>query len=153
MKILGIRVSPSTVRYAILDIKGNNIIFVNQKGENKMDFPAIADSRGKKLDWLYQELERIHSLNEGIDCIGIKEGEYTKIDNSEKRERISLEGLIQLWGYKMKIAVITKIYGGIKGVKSSDAKSFCESNFGRTEKYWSKEMAEALLAAWALREV
>ena len=153
MRILGIRVSPSTVRYAILDWDGESAAFVNQTGENKIDFPANANSRGEKLRWLYQELDRILTLHAGIEMVGIKEGEYKSNETSAKREKASLEGIIQYWAFQNNLPVETKIYGGIKDVKSKDALEFCEANFGRSKTYWTKDMADALLAAWALREV
>ena len=153
MRILGIRVSPSTIRYAILDWDGRIAEFVNKDIENKIEFPANICSRGEKLNWFYQELERIHSLYSDIEIIGIKEGEYINKETLRKREKASLEGLIQYWAYKNSIPVETKTYNRIKDVKSKDALIFCAKKFGRTGTYWTKEMADALLAAWSLKGV
>jgi len=153
MRILGIRVSPSTIRYAILDWDGESATFVNQNSENKIEFPSNVRSKGEKLHWMYQELDRIHSLHPGIEIVGIKEGEYRSSETSSKREKASLEGLIQYWAHQNILPAEAKIYGGIRDVKSGEALEFCETNFGRTETYWTKEMADALLAAWSLREV
>ena len=40
MMILGIRTSPTTVRYAVLDYNGATVSLVNAASENKLDFPA-----------------------------------------------------------------------------------------------------------------
>ena len=87
MQILGIRVSPSTIRYAILDWDGQIAEFINKDRENKIEFPANICSRGEKLNWFYQELERIHSLYPNIKVVGIKEGEYIDTETSRKREK------------------------------------------------------------------
>ena len=152
MRILGIRVSPSTIRYAVVDWDGMNLTFLNRTTENKIDFPANLDSRGAKLNWLFQELDRIISIYPNIELIGVKEGEYIGNETLPKRERASLEGVIQYWSFTKNIPVIMKIYAGIKDVKSREALTFCEKNIGKTETYWNKEMADALLAAWAIKE-
>lgn len=152
MQILGIRVSPSTIRYAIVDWDGINFTFLNRTTENKIDFPVNLGSRGSKLSWLFQELERIVSNYPNIDIIGVKEGEYIGSETLSKRERASLEGIIQYWAYERNIPATMKIYAGIKDVKSREALIFCETNIGKTETYWNKDMSDALLAAWAIKE-
>jgi len=76
MMILGIRTSPTTVRYAVLDCNGASVSLVNADSENKLDFPADCRSIEQKLHWLHQELDWVLRQYPGIERIVIKANEY-----------------------------------------------------------------------------
>lgn len=152
MQILGIRVSPSTIRYAVLEWNGKTASFLNADEENKLNFPANVNSCGEKMHWLHQELMRVLDMYPEINVVGIKEGEYQGMETAGKRERARLEGSVQLWAHQNNLTVDTKIYGGIRGIRSNQAVEFCENNIGRSATYWNKDMTDALVVAWALKD-
>lgn len=151
MQLLGIRTAPKTIRYAIIDWDGKDAIFVNADGENKIDFPADANTIEKKLYWLFRELERILIQYPGIDQITIKTNEYRpKMESVSSREAAYLDAVIVLFAEKENKKVELKLYRGI-GTKRDEVKEFAERNIGISTRYWDIQMADAVVAAWSTR--
>jgi len=152
MQILGIRSAPKEIRYAILEFNGDEIRFVNMDDENKLSFPSEFKNPEDKINWLYDELNRILNSYSKIERIAIKEPEFKRIcSNRADREIEYLNGTILLIAAQKRKCVNIKLYNSI-GTNSSQVKEFAEEKIGRTKKNWNAQMADAVSVAWSESE-
>lgn len=147
MKVLGIRVDPKKTRYALIDYDGNDFTLLNADTESRLLYPANVSAPDEKVDWLYQELERVLHEHQDIEKVCIKTNEYTQSDSKSKRESAYLEGTVLLFCRRKNIPVTVKIYASLS-TRGADIKNHAEQRVGRTAKYWDTKMADAVIAAW-----
>ncbi len=150
-KILGIRTSPTEIRYALLE-KGDDgsISFVNRSGESKLQYPASQTTTADKLKWLKGEIDRIFRQSPDIEQVVIKTNEFSGSENKSKRESTYADAICILVASERNVPVSCKLYSQI-GSTSSEAKRHAEGRVGRTDKYWDAKIADAVLAAYSAR--
>jgi len=156
MKILGIRTSSKAVRYAILELKDDNVTFLNSDSESKLTFPLDKDKIEERVLWLYQEMERIYRSHPDISHIAIKENEYNKRsgETAVVRQATYLSSAVLLFAAHNNINTSLKIYASIEhGMSSSKIKNHSETIVGRTVKYWDEKIADAIAVAYSVFEV
>tara|TARA_R110002020_G_scaffold83397_1_gene206586 strand:+ start:4234 stop:4692 length:459 start_codon:yes stop_codon:yes gene_type:complete len=147
MKVLGIRIDPQKPRYAVVEKDGNNFSLLNATDESRLVFPANIDAPDQRANWLFRELERIIHAHPGIDKVCIKTNEYTQNDTKAKRGSAHLEGVVLLFCAQKNIPVDAKIYASL-ATNSASVQGHAENRVGKTDKYWDKKMADAIVAAW-----
>lgn len=151
MMILGIRTSPTTVRYAVLDCNEAGVSLVNANSENKLDFPTNCQGIEQKLHWFYQELERVLRQYPGIERIAIKTNEFGRGgERASSREAAYLDAVVLITAGSRQLPVNVKLYGQI-GTRRDDVKRFAEAKVQATTRYWNEQMADAVSAAWSVR--
>lgn len=143
MKVLGIRNSPTEIRFAISEKINNNIVLLNINGENKLIFPKHLNSLSQKVGWLYQELENIISNNSDIKKIAIKQNENISTKYSKVQDTAFFDAIAHLIGNHKGIIVSSYVYNNI-GTKSKEVQTFSESFTGKTSKNWNPAMADAI---------
>lgn len=148
MKVLGVRTSPSEVRYAVLSKSTDGtILFENMNGESKLLFPAECTQNEQKLFWLYQELERVIRLYPDIEKIGIKSNEYGRGgESSASRDAAYFDAVVFLYAGSKNISVESKLYRSI-GMTRKTVKNAIEERIGRTNQYWDEKIADAIAVA------
>ena len=150
-KILGIRTSPTEIRYALLETSaGGHIDFINCSSESKLQYPATHTTAESKLHWLKSEIDRIFRQSPGVTQVIIKTNEFSRAENKAKRESAYADAICILSAAEHNIPVICKLYTQI-GTTSKDVKLKAESMVGRTEKYWDTKIADAIMAAYSAR--
>ena len=153
MQVLGIRTSPKTIRYAILDWDGKTSVFVNADKENKINFPAKIQTPEKKVSWLFNEFERILRQHPDVESVTIKSNEYSRgRESGSSREAAYLDGTILLASEINQKKVVMKLYKTMK-TKRDDVKAFAEKNVGLSSQNWDERMADAVIAAWSSRGI
>jgi len=151
MQILGIRTSPSTVRYAIFDWDGTSGRLLNAGGETKLDFPADKTTIATKLHWLREELNRVLRQNPGVTKMAIKCNEYGRGgEKASSREAAHLDAAALMVAGERMLPVEMLVYRSI-GTKRDEVKAFAETNVGRVDPYWNEQIADAIAVAWATR--
>lgn len=148
MQILGIRTSPTTVRYAILNWDGTTASLLNSNGENKLDFPVGCQKIQEKLHWLNQELERVLRQYTGIEKIVIKINEFFGKEKMASREAAYFDAVILMVAGKRRLSADRKLYRAI-GTRRNEVKIFAQKHVGCTTRYWNEQMADAIAAAWS----
>jgi hypothetical protein len=143
MKVLGIRNSPTDIRFAISEKDNGTIVLNNINGENKLDFPKHLTLLSEKVGWLYQELENILSNNPEIKTIAVKQNENVSTKYSKVQETAFYDAIAHLVGNNKGINVNSYVYNNI-GTKSKEVQKYAESFTGRTAKYWNSKMADAI---------
>ncbi|MAI62037.1 MAG: hypothetical protein CBB87_06045 [Micavibrio sp. TMED27] len=151
MLVLGFRTSPTEVRYALLEIDGQDATFTNANGENRLKFPNGMTTADQKLPWLHSECERILRQNQNIEGVVIKTSEYgRRSETANVRLATYMEGvLINLAGQK-NIPLSVKTYASL-GTSRSAVKAFAAAKAGQSQTIWNEQMADAVAAAWAGR--
>ncbi|NHZ46368.1 hypothetical protein [Nitratidesulfovibrio liaohensis] len=147
MKIIGLRFSPDSFRYAVLEKNDGIINFTNANNETKVCKPADLDNIDDICAWIYDEIKRIITINNDVSNIVIKTNEYST-DTKSKRTTIYLEGVATVASKLEGKPVTFKLYSQI-GVSSSNVKDRMESRYGKTKKYWDSKIADAVAAAAA----
>jgi hypothetical protein len=151
MQILGLRTSPSCVRYAIVEWDRNTARLLNAGGEHKLDFPADKSSIAAKVHWLREELLRILRQNPQIVQIALKTNEYSRRgETSASREAAHLDAAALIVAGEKALPVKMLLYTSI-GTKRDEVKVFAEANVGRADPYWNEQIADAVAAAWKTR--
>jgi hypothetical protein len=143
MKVLGIRNSPTEIRFAISEKDNGLIVLNNISGENKLVFPKHLNSLSQKVGWLYQELENLLSNNPDIQIIAVKQNENVSTKYSKVQETAFYDSIAHLIGNDKGLVVNSYVYNNI-GTKSKEVKKFAEDNAGKTDKYWDSKMADAI---------
>lgn len=147
MKVMGIRVDPQRVRYALVESDGAQFTLLNQHTESRLEFPADGAEPQEKVYWLYRELMRVYEQHRDIESVCIKTNEYTPTDNKRKRESAHLEGVILLFCRMNNISVAVKLYSSLE-TRSSDVQADAQQRVDRTDRYWDTKIADAIVAAW-----
>ena len=150
MKVLGIRTAPKQLRFALLEIDGDNIDFINKSTENLIKVPAGVKEVEDILHWQKSEIDRILRQNPDINLIAVKTSEYARSDTKSTRLASYLDAAVLLASKDANIPVCTRIYSQI-GAKRANVKKHAESKVGATDKYWNEQIADAIIVAWALR--
>ncbi|MFC1676633.1 hypothetical protein ACFL3G_06175 [Planctomycetota bacterium] len=149
MQILGIRTSSKAIRYAILEWDKQKVTFLNSGTENKLDYPASIQTVEQKLNWLYQEIERVLRQYNSIEHIVVKTNEYVR-EKAATRQSTYMDGVIMLIAAQRGKKLSTKLYANIqKGLGSKKIQAFAEQVASRSAKYWNTQMADAVVAAWS----
>ncbi len=148
MIVLGIRISPQKTRYALVKYEGPRYEFINADEESRLVYPVDMDTPEKKVNWLYQELERIVQKNLDIRKVCIKVNEFTGGDSQSKRETSYLMGVTLLFCHRKNIPVTMRNYRSL-GTKRAEVLNYAKNRVGSTTKYWDVQMADAVVAAWS----
>ncbi len=158
MLILGVRTSPTEIRYAILEIDGDVVKFINAGGENRLKIPnGLIDSDNpmanvsEKLNWLHNEIERVLRQNPEVEKIIIKASEFGLREKANSRLSSFMEGVILNVAGQKSIPVELKVYKSL-GTKRCEVKTFASSKAGQSVTGWNEQMADAVAAAWIGRE-
>jgi hypothetical protein len=143
MKVLGIRNSPTDIRFAISEKINGSITLENISGENKLVFPKHLTLLSEKVGWLYQEFDNILSNNPDIKIIAVKQNENVSTKYSKVQETAFYDSIAHLIGNHKGISVKSYVYNNI-GTRSKEVQNFAESYTGKTTKYWNSKMADAI---------
>ena len=151
MKHMGIRVSSSEIRYAILSKNADDsIVFENLNNEHRLKYPTHCTTVEAKLLWAKQELERIFRQNPEIEQVVLKTSEFGS-ETKAKRDTTYIDAVVLLVCAEKNIGVVTKLYNQI-GTTSKQTLYHAESRVGRTGKYWNTTMADAINCCfWLIR--
>lgn len=149
MKVLGMRITPQTARYAIVKYDDGVAIFINHDSENKLEFPAALSTIAAKSKWLFLELERIFAQYPDLEQVIVKENEYGG-ETKKRRESNYLVGIIFLIAAQRNINSRSVLYRQLK-TNSGRVKEFAETNIGRSSQYWDTQMADAVAATWVAK--
>lgn len=148
MIVMGLRASAQGIRFALLERNADGtIVFINKDGENRLKYPATIETIDEKLMWVKSEIDRILRIYPNIAKILIKTNEFTGTENSAKRETTYMDAIFLLCAKEHNISVERKLNSQIAS-SSAKAKEYAEQRVGKTDKYWSNEMADAILVAY-----
>lgn len=150
LKILGIRTAPIQLRYALIDVNGDECSLMNANSESLIKVPSGMNDFSELLSWEKSEIDRIIIQNQDIEKIVLKIGEYGRNDTKISRLASCVDAVVMLAAKEANISLETKIYNQL-GTSRVQVKGYAEDRVGRTEKYWNEQIADAIIAAWSGR--
>lgn len=150
MKVIGIRTAPKQLRFAILEIAGTTITFVNQHDENIIKVPVSLSAIEDIIHWQKSEVDRILRQNKGADLVAIKTSEFARTDTKSSRMASYLDAAAMIASKDAHIPVCTRLYSQI-ATKRKMVKAHAEQRVGSTNKYWNEQIADAICVAFAMR--
>lgn len=146
MKILGIRNSPTKIRFCILDGDQTTYVFTNQNGENKIDMPKSLKTEAEIYPWVQSEFRRVFDKYGPFDHMAIKQNENIPTRYSSVRPIMFLDCLATMVAIENNTTFSSHIYNSI-GTKSKEVVSFVESKVNKSNTNWDSQMADAIAAA------
>lgn len=149
MRILGIRNTPSVIRYAILDGDKNKSSFINISEENRLVFPRDMTDINQRICWYKYEIDRILSTYGKFDAVALKHNENIRSNYSQLRDTMYYDATLSLSASCAKIPVEYFVYVGMK-TNSKNIESLCEGLYGKTNSHWDAKMADAIYAAYII---
>lgn len=151
MKILGIKTSPSVIRYAIVEWDGSSAKLINVESENRLRFPATHTTLPMKLVWLQDELEGILRNTADIERVALKTNEYApRRESGSSREAAYYDAMVFLTAGRNAIPVEQYLYSQL-ATKRDQVKEAAEHAVGCSQVNWDEQMASAVLAAYTFR--
>lgn len=151
MLLIGFRSNPKMVRFALVDWDGTNATLVNKNDETRLVYPKGMDQIEDRLSWLSDELDIVFRNNLNIKKALIKTSEYGRSESKSGRSTAYADAVIFMACKKANVPVDGKTYASLS-VKSANVVAYAASNVGSTPRYWDKQMADAVVAAWAARK-
>jgi hypothetical protein len=146
MKVLGIRNSPTKIRFCILDGDKTKFTFSNQNEENKVDMPKSLKTEAEIYQWVKSEFKRIFDKYGPFDHMAIKQNENVPTRYSSVRPVMFLDCIATMVAIENNTAFSSHIYNSL-GTKSKEVVSFVESKVSKTTINWDAQMADAIAAA------
>jgi len=146
MKVIGIRNSPTAIRYCVLEKNGNDIVFVNQATENKIDIPKSLTTEFEKYSWIKSEFERVFDNQGPFSHVAIKQNENTPSRYTTLKPVIFIDCIATMVSIDKNIPFSFFNYNAL-GANSKESVTVAEGGVGRTNKHWDSKIADAILAA------
>ncbi|TAD86936.1 MAG: hypothetical protein EAY75_06915 [Bacteroidetes bacterium] len=146
MKVLGIRNSPTKIRFSIIEGDATTYVFINHNGENKIDMPKSLKTEAEIFQWVKSEFKRIFDKYGPFDHMAIKQNENVPTRYSSVRPVMFLDCLATMVAIENNTPFSSHIYTSI-GTKSKEVVSFVESKVTKSTTNWDSQMADAIAAA------
>jgi hypothetical protein len=146
MKILGIRNSPTKIRFCILEGDASNIDFINQNDENRIEMPKSLKTEAEIYEWVKSEFKRIFDKYGPFDHMVIKQNENVPTRYSKVRPVMFLDCLATMAAIEKNTPFSSLIYTSI-GTNSKEVTKFAEDNATKTTINWDSQMADAVAVA------
>jgi hypothetical protein len=146
MKILGIRNSPTKIRFCILEGDKSNFTFSNHNGENKIDLPKSLKTEFEIYQWVKSEFKRVFDKYGPFDHMAIKQNENVPTRYSRVRPVMFLDCIATIIAIENNTTFSSHIYTSI-GTNGKEVVSFVESKIHKSITNWDAQMADAIATA------
>jgi len=146
MKILGIRNSPTKIRFCILDGDKITFSFSNHNGENKIDMPKSLKTEAEIYQWVKSEYKRIFDKYGPFDHMAIKQNENVPTRYSSVKPVMFLDCLATMVAIENNTAFTSQTYTSLD-TKSKEVIALIETKVSRSSTNWDVQMADAIAAA------
>src|SRR5690242_18653123 len=154
MRILGIRIAPQQIRYALVEsLADTSVLFsvlLNAAGENLIRKPAHLSEVSDHLKWVKDELHRVIRQIHSLDVIALKTPEFQGGKTNVSRLGDYLDAVVLLVASEVGVPVISKLYSQM-ATRRSDVERHAEDRVGKTTSNWNQQMADAVAVAWVVR--
>lgn len=146
MKILGIRNSPTKIRFCILEGDKKAFDFTNSSTENKIDMPKSLKSEADIYQWVKSEYERLFDKYGPFDHMAIKQNENVPTRYTSVKPVMFLDCIATMVAIENNTSFTSQIYTSI-GTKSKEVLSFAEAQVTKTTSNWDSQIADAVAVA------
>ena len=146
MKILGIRNSPTKIRFCILDGNKSNFTFINYNSENKIDLPKSLKTEFETYQWVKSEFNRLFDKYGPFDHLAIKQNENVPTRYSSVKPVMFMDCIAALVAIQNNTPFSSHIYTSL-GTKSKEVISFIEDKVSKASVNWDSQIADSIAAA------
>lgn len=146
MKILGIRNSPTKIRFCILDGNKTTFTFVNNNSENKIDLPKSLKTEFETYQWVKSEFNRLFDKYGPFDHLAIKQNENVPTRYSSVKPVMFMDCIATLVAIQNNTSFSSHIYTSL-GTKSKEVILFVENKVSKTSVNWDSQIADAIAVA------
>lgn len=146
MKILGIRNTPSKIRFCILEGDKLNFVFTNCNDENKIDLPKSLKTEFEIFQWVKSEYERLFDKYGPFDYLAIKQNENVPTRYSSVKPVMFMDCIASIVSIANNTPFSSHLYTSL-GTKSKEVVSFVEAKVSKTSVNWDSQIADALAAS------
>lgn len=146
MKILGIRNSPTKIRFCILEGDKSSFAFKNNNAENKIELPKSLKTEFENYQWTKSEFKRLFDKYGPFDHMAIKQNENVQTRYCSVKPVMFLDCIVTLVSIENNTSFSSHIYASL-GTKSKDVVSFVEGKGLKSKINWDSQMADAVIAA------
>lgn len=143
MKVLGIRNSPTKIRFAIIEGDKSSFAFINSNDENKIELPKSAKTEFEKFEWIKSEFERIFDKYGPFDHMAIKQNENVPGRYSSLKPVMFLDCIATMVSIKNHTQFSSVVYTTIN-TKSKEVVKYVENLGLKSNINWDQQMADAI---------
>lgn len=146
MKILGIRNSPTKIRFCVLVGDVNAYAFTNCDDENRIELPKALTTEEDRLRWVISEFRRIFDKFGPFDHLAIKQNENVATRYSSVKSVMFLDCVAVMVAVEKHVPVTSQVYASL-GTNKGGVIAFTESRVSKSTTHWDTQMADAIAAA------
>lgn len=149
MKVMGVRVSTESVRYAVIEkLPDGSYVFCN-KDNDRLVFPLDACKEKEKISWLWDQFNRILDIHTDVTKIFVKLPEFMRGETKASRMSHYLDAVLYLSAAKHSPTVeIEGVNYKTIHTKRSEVVAYVEGKgITRTTHYWNEHVCDAIAAA------
>lgn len=146
MKILGIRNSPTKIRFCILDGNKSSFVFINNKSENKIELPKSLKAEFETYQWLKSEFNRLFDKYGPFDSLAIKQNENVPTRYSSIRPVMFMDCIASLVAIENNTPFSSYTYTSL-GTNSKGVIAFADDKVTKSSVNWDSQIADAIAAA------
>jgi len=146
MKILGVRNSPTKIRFCILEGDSSNHTFSNSNTENKIDLPKSLKSEFDIFQWVESEFKRVFDNYGPFDHLAIKQNENVPTRYSSVKPVMFMDCIATMVAIKNNTSFSSHLYTSLS-TKSKEVLSFVEGKGFKTNVHWDSQIADAVIVS------
>lgn len=146
MKILGIRNSPTKIRFCVLEGDGATYAFTNGSDENRIELPKSLKTEEDKLRWVISEYKRIFDKFGPFDHLAIKQNENVSTRYSSVKGVMFLDCIASMVAVENHVPVTSQVYSNL-GTNKGGVLAWAEMRVSKSALHWDTQMADAVAAA------
>lgn len=146
MKVLGIRNSPTKIRFCILEGDDKAFVFTNRDYENKIDLPKSAKTEFEIFQWVKSEYKRVFDKYGPFDHMAIKQNENIPTRYSSVKPVMFMDCIATIVSIENNTNFSSHSYTSLS-TKSKEVVTFVESKGLKSNVNWDSQIADAIAAA------
>lgn len=146
MKVLGIRNSPTKIRFCILDGDADTHVFSNQNTENKIELPKALKTEYEIYQWVKSEFIRVFDKYGPFDHVAIKQNENVPTRYSRIKPVMFMDCIASLVAIQNNTPFSSHLYTSL-GTKSKEVVMYVESKGLKSNVNWDGQIADAIAAS------
>jgi len=146
MKVIGIRNSPTKIRFCILEGDSIKYNFINYDIENKIDLPKSIKTDFEIYKWTKSEFNRIFDKYGPFDHLAIKQNENVPTRYSSVKPVMFFDCIAIMVAIENNTSFSSHLYTSL-GTKSKEVVEYVSRKVVKSSINWDNQIAYAIAAA------
>jgi hypothetical protein len=146
MKVIGVRNSTDTIRFAVIEKDGTGMHFVNANDENRVILPKNITATADQVVWARHEVNRIIAAHGPVAGIALKRNENFPKAYTQIMATAFLDALWFLAAGENAVPIESYVYLQM-GTRSKDVCVDAVKGLAPSFTHWTTQMADAVMGA------